>query len=963
MQVDTHPATGSELHAWRAFLARATLALGLLLLASAVICWVAANWDAMTKVQRLAGAQGLLAASAVLAAVLYARPARTGIAAHGRACVVGLAGVLLGALLALIGQTYQTGADTWELFGLWAALMLPWAVAARSQGVWLFWIVLANIALALLLGERVLSWWVVFGGPGFPSLVASAANLLMLAIWEYCARHWHARTGVGPRVLAGLAVGVLALALIFGESVVEGLGTYTGLAWVAVTLALAYFYTRIRLDLVVLALLAAGVICVSLRVVGEWLLRVEPGVWVVLPLAALLMGEAVVAARWLRRLAGGTAPGAVDPEPAGAFAVVAMAPESAASAGGPVETEAAASAGGAIAPESTVPAHGAIAPEPAVSASGAIGTEPAVSASGAIGTDAAGSASGALDPRATASAPVAAQAGAIGLPGGAVEPAAPASPVAQLGPRAIRRTAAPWYVQGLLGLSAWIATLLLLIFLFASGLVQTPPAALVLGLVLCVMGVAIVRNAQQLFWRQCAIALAFAGQILVTAGLSESNSASGSALLVLVLASAVYLLAPDAILRFLSGLMVAMALFVLTSFTAGNQALQQQILSSMRFDMLRGLTVWLPACVCGAWLATAAFLARERMPVTRRDLLQPLAWALALAAQLGAALATGVPVWDLPALWQLHPPGAMFLVLAALLPVAVASVLVSRRRAVLPLTIHIGVPLGLLILAVCWLPSPGIAFGLAWILLGFGLGRPRLRRYGQAALLVYLVLYYYQLELPLLQKAAWLAAAGVLLLLMRLVAWRLPRMLASAAPSMPAVRASPSRPLWAAVLLAGLAIALAVVNTGIWQREKLLATGQVVRLALAPVDPRALMQGDYMALRFAAARAVGQMQDNQPAVAGLWGGPRTDGYLVLAPDAQGVAQPLRVQPAPQPHGQQEIVLRYRLRADGVRLVTNAYFFPEGEATRFEQARYGELRVGDDGTGLLVRLLGPDLQPL
>ncbi|MNL80649.1 hypothetical protein D3C87_2075570 [compost metagenome] len=56
-------------------------------------------------------------------------------------------------------------------------------------------------------------------------------------------------------------------------------------------------------------------------------------------------------------------------------------------------------------------------------------------------------------------------------------------------------------------------------------------------------------------------------------------------------------------------------------------------------------------------------------------------------------------------------------------------------------------------------------------------------------------------------------------------------------------------------------------------------------------------------------------------------------------------------------------LRYRLRDRGVRIVTNAYFFPEGQAKRYEVARYGELRVAENGEALLVRMLGEDLQPL
>src|SRR5690606_1824788 len=103
----------------------------------------------------------------------------------------------------------------------------------------------------------------------------------------------------GPRVLAGLAIGSLVLALTFGDSVMRGLGSVTGLAWAAVTLGLGYFYQRARRDLLILAMLAAGVICVSMRLAGEWLLSLEPGVWAILPLAGLLMAEAVWAARWL----------------------------------------------------------------------------------------------------------------------------------------------------------------------------------------------------------------------------------------------------------------------------------------------------------------------------------------------------------------------------------------------------------------------------------------------------------------------------------------------------------------------------------------------------------------------------------------------------------------------------------------------------------------------------------------
>ena len=48
-----------------------------------------------------------------------------------------------------------------------------------------------------------------------------------------------------------------------------------------------------------------------------------------------------------------------------------------------------------------------------------------------------------------------------------------------------------------------------------------------------------------------------------------------------------------------------------------------------------------------------------------------------------------------------------------------------------------------------------------------------------------------------------------------------------------------------ATCLVGVGI-LVAVNVSIWQKEQLLDHGKVVLLPLAPVDPRSLMQGDYI---------------------------------------------------------------------------------------------------------------------
>ena len=68
--------------------------------------------------------------------------------ATGKAALL-VAAILLGVLLALFGQTYQTGADTWELFATWAALITPWVIVGRFAGLWMLWLALLNVAIVL----------------------------------------------------------------------------------------------------------------------------------------------------------------------------------------------------------------------------------------------------------------------------------------------------------------------------------------------------------------------------------------------------------------------------------------------------------------------------------------------------------------------------------------------------------------------------------------------------------------------------------------------------------------------------------------------------------------------------------------------------------------------------------------------------------------------------------------------
>ncbi len=171
---------------------------------------------------------------------------------------------------------------------------------------------------------------------------------------------------------------------------------------------------------------------------------------------------------------------------------------------------------------------------------------------------------------------------------------------------------------------------------------------------------------------------------------------------------------------------------------------------------------------------------------------------------------------------------------------------------------------------------------------------------------------------------------------------------------------SHKRNRWIIVLAA--VVVLVVINGSIWQKERHLAEGEIVYLELAPVDPRSLMQGDYMALNFALANQAHSalfQQDNA-----LQEAPQkaSNGYVVVRLDEQRIAHFQRLDDG-SALANDERRLKYRLRSGQVRFATDAFFFQEGHAERYEAARYGRFRLNTKGQPLLVALHDGELNPL
>jgi uncharacterized membrane-anchored protein len=155
------------------------------------------------------------------------------------------------------------------------------------------------------------------------------------------------------------------------------------------------------------------------------------------------------------------------------------------------------------------------------------------------------------------------------------------------------------------------------------------------------------------------------------------------------------------------------------------------------------------------------------------------------------------------------------------------------------------------------------------------------------------------------------------------------------------------------VLAITVATVLLVINVEIAGKEKIVRDGTTVLLRIAPRDPRSLLQGDYMALRYSMALAVASEAEQFE---------MNDGIAVIELGELNEARFVSLYKGQQLQGRQKL-LRYRKRGDSVRLASDAYFFEEGRGQEYRAAKFGEIRINTNGDAVLIGLRDADGEQL
>ncbi|MCS3871439.1 putative membrane-anchored protein [Chryseobacterium ginsenosidimutans] len=152
------------------------------------------------------------------------------------------------------------------------------------------------------------------------------------------------------------------------------------------------------------------------------------------------------------------------------------------------------------------------------------------------------------------------------------------------------------------------------------------------------------------------------------------------------------------------------------------------------------------------------------------------------------------------------------------------------------------------------------------------------------------------------------------------------------------------------IILLNLIILLVYFNFSVSKKEDVLKNGKLVLLELAPVDPRSLMQGDYMSLRYRISENI--RTESMP----------KRGFCIVKIDNKGIATKVRFQKDKTPLNKGEYPIKYNAPDSwNVNIGAESFFFQEGQAEKYEKAKYGAIKIDENGNSLLIGLYDETLK--
>lgn len=300
--------------AWLAFFDKALLIIGAIALVLSLVFFIAYNWLNMGKMGKFALVEGAL----VLTIAFYVSLSFRRKFQLARQLLLLVASIITGSLLALLGQVYQTGADTWQLFFSWALLITPWVLIARFPALWLLWLGLIHACLILYID--VSAFFITDYNYQDISRVAmlTVINFVAFNLWLLCferkrtfnittskadtqtksSLHWSTYV-VG--LLSTYFITRLAIIYVINDANIAT-SVVALIIWAGWCGFMIWRFYKQSINLLMLTYLCGSAIAVVMFWAGKWLLDDwEAGGFLLL--AILLIGMSSTAVVWLRKVA------------------------------------------------------------------------------------------------------------------------------------------------------------------------------------------------------------------------------------------------------------------------------------------------------------------------------------------------------------------------------------------------------------------------------------------------------------------------------------------------------------------------------------------------------------------------------------------------------------------------------------------------------------------------------------
>jgi len=246
---------------WYNFLDRLILWLGVVSMAISVLFLFAYNWDLFGRYAKF----GLIEMLILMTIVAYTLVDTETLIAKALLLV---SSILLGVLLAFFGQTYQTGADPWQLFFNWALLMLPWVMLGRFSALWIVWVILINLSLLLYVNVYDGLFSFIFVSKFHYYWIVFIFNTAVWAFWEMLSSKFiWLDDGWSIRFLA-LASGFSITALMF-DTIFGSFDIWIVSIWAVWIISVYYIYLYRIPNLFILAVLSLSLGSITIAMFGR----------------------------------------------------------------------------------------------------------------------------------------------------------------------------------------------------------------------------------------------------------------------------------------------------------------------------------------------------------------------------------------------------------------------------------------------------------------------------------------------------------------------------------------------------------------------------------------------------------------------------------------------------------------------------------------------------------------------